>query len=109
MTRQQAARLVAAISAAHPRTKVPDETVAVYAKLLEDIPYPVGEEAVTTVLREVAFWPSVAEIRDECRRIQQRIRDQRPGLPQPDVSPQQRAENLERIKELAGTFGRRMP
>lgn len=108
MTRQQAARLVAAISAAHPRQKVPDETVAVYAKLLEDIPYPTGEQAVTNVLKTQAFWPSVAEIRDECSRLAELKRTSVPALPEPDVTPEQRAVNITRARELAAALGRRM-
>lgn len=64
MNRNEAAKLVAILSAAYPAAQIRPETDIAYHLALSDIPYPVAEQAVAILLRTSKFMPTAAEIRE---------------------------------------------
>lgn len=51
--------------AAYPTTNVGEDTVAVYVRLLQDIPSAALQQSVDQCILECSFLPSVAEIRQQ--------------------------------------------
>lgn len=63
MNRQEAFALIGVLAAAFPQRKVEADTVRVYARSLEDLPYDIAREALSDVVRSSVHFPSIAEIR----------------------------------------------
>lgn len=63
MNAREAASITAVIAAAFPQWPATRETVAVYADLLSDLPYPETMRAVKDLLLTEERWPTVAGIR----------------------------------------------
>lgn len=105
MNKQQSARLVGAISAAHPTKNIPAETVVVYASMLADLEFETAEQAVARCLRTITYWPSIAEIKDAYRAI---VMDKQRALPppsEPDVPALERQRNLAQINRWTAEVG----
>jgi hypothetical protein len=66
MTNAEAAKLLAVMRAAWPRTKIedPDATVKAYELGLRNVGYQDANTAVVSCIEELTFMPSVAEIRE---------------------------------------------
>lgn len=64
MTELQIKKLVAVMVAAHPSSKVSEESIAVYARMLADLDYPAANAAVEQLLATSKWMPTVAEIRE---------------------------------------------
>jgi len=65
MTHEEAIDVVALIGAAYPDRKLPDLTIALYAKGLEPFPHDLSKGAVESFLvrRDSPFFPTIGEIR----------------------------------------------
>jgi hypothetical protein len=63
MNRNEAAKLVAILSAAYPSAPTRTETAYAYHLALSDVPYPAAERAVAILIRTSTFMPTPAEIR----------------------------------------------
>jgi len=64
MNRNEAAKLVAILSAAYPQAQTRPEMAAAYFMALSDVPYPAAERAVAVLMRTSKFLPTAAEIRE---------------------------------------------
>lgn len=86
MEHRDAANLVALLSAAFPGRSIPDETVGLYVDEL--VPLSCGRcayNAVRTLIREVRFFPALAEVLDayfDEARVTHRSHDPKPELPE---------------------------
>lgn len=71
-TTEQIAKVVGTMAAAFPHAQVTQETYAVYAKLLADIPVAELQAAALQCLASARFMPTIGELRDkalELRRL----------------------------------------
>lgn len=64
MTEIQAKKLVAVLVAAFPNSKLTDDTVGIYVRMLADLDYPAANAAVEKLLATSKWPPTVAEIRE---------------------------------------------
>lgn len=64
MTANETARVLAVLSAAYPWRDLPEATLRVYARHLEDVPYAVGQAAAALAIDTCRYFPSVAELRE---------------------------------------------
>lgn len=105
MTESDCATLVGKLFAAFPQAKGTDATLVVYIEALKPLPR-VGalRDAIDSLIRTERFIPSIAALREEYRRFADRHAP--PGLPEPEISDEQRRENLRKIRELAEQVGR---
>jgi hypothetical protein len=60
----QIKKLVAVMVAAYPSSKISEESVGVYTRMLADLDYPAANAAVEQLLATSKWMPTVAEIRD---------------------------------------------
>lgn len=56
-------KLIKVVQSAYPRQEFSESTVAVYVRMLSDIPYDIAQKAVYKLIAESVFIPTVAEIR----------------------------------------------
>lgn len=94
MTRQDAAKLVAALKALYPRQELSAETVSAYARMLEDLDYQAAEAAVKEHAAKSPFFPAVAEIRLV-------VVERQLGLPSPVVAWEQVREVVDKEREFS--------
>lgn len=64
MSELQAKKLVAAMIAAYPTTKITDDSAAVYVRMLFDLDFDAVNAAIAKLIATCKFPPSVAEIRE---------------------------------------------
>lgn len=64
MTELEAKKLIAVMVAAYPTTKVSDDSVRIYVRMLADLDYPAANAAVEQLLAISKWMPTVAEIRE---------------------------------------------
>lgn len=64
MSELQGKKLVAAMIAAYPTTKITDESAAVYVRMLADLDYDAASAALARLVATSKFPPSIAEIRE---------------------------------------------
>jgi hypothetical protein len=69
MTREEAARIIHALAAAFPSANIPTETVAIYVENLIDLPVDDGMIAASNLIRTENWFPPIAKIRSETRRV----------------------------------------
>jgi hypothetical protein len=79
VTREEAAVLVATLAAAHPRVKLDEANVRIYARSLTAFELAEGQRAVARLIVTSTFFPSIAEIRRS-------IAEERLGLPEPELA-----------------------
>lgn len=77
MTNNEAAKVIATLTAAYPRMEMSEETSKLYARFLQDLEYPKAQAAVVRLIANSKFFPTVAEIREAAFRVEQ------PDLPLP--------------------------
>jgi hypothetical protein len=95
-----AARLFAAWPSQWARTVDKEATNAVYCAAFQELrTVPQLDEAIATLIRTEEYLPSIARVLDEYRRL--RDRHAPPALPEPELTPQERAANIERMRRLA--------
>jgi hypothetical protein len=63
MTREEAIKILAILSAAYPNFSLPKATGELYIKMLTDIPAKLGEAAALAHIAESQYYPTVAELR----------------------------------------------
>ena len=63
MTDEQAASVIAGLTAAYQKDDMAAETIAVYIQFLSDIPYEAGMAAALRLIAENKFFPRVSELR----------------------------------------------
>jgi hypothetical protein len=61
--------ILVTLSQAYPRQKMQRDTIDVYAKALSDIPPRVLERAADNIIKDSKWFPSVAELRAEAKRV----------------------------------------
>lgn len=99
MTRAQALALTAKLVAAYPHPRVEQLTIDVYAEQIEKLAiFDAGLEAVNRLVASERMLPRIADVYEMYHSI--RDRHLPPGLPEPPVSEEQRAENLRQAKAL---------
>jgi hypothetical protein len=64
MTKLEIKKLVAVLVASYPASKITDESVGVYERMLADLDYPAANAAVERLLATSKWLPTVAEIRE---------------------------------------------
>lgn len=64
MTKLEAAKLVAVLTAAYPSAKVTDRTSEAFEHMLADLDGEVASKAVARIIATSRFFPSIAEIRE---------------------------------------------
>lgn len=64
MSELQGKKLVAAMIAAYPTTKITDDSAAVYVRMLLDLEYEAASAALARLVATSKFPPSIAEIRE---------------------------------------------
>lgn len=106
MTRQEASRLVAVLSAAYPNTKVGKETIGVYVKMLTELESGPCGDAVAECLRTCKWFPSIAEIRVHYADVVSLRKLNRLALDEPEVTEDQWQENRDRARALRKRLGR---
>lgn len=105
MTAQEAASIIAILSAAYPWIEVREDTAAVYVEALAPLRYDVARRAAGTLIETSSRFPSVSEIRGVYRRLATSPEFAQPALEEPSLTPEQRRENLAKIRELADRIG----
>lgn len=105
MKESDCAVLVAKLFAAFPAMKANRETIAVYVDALAGLPSSAAlNDAVNELIRTERFTPSVAAVREEYQRYVDRHSPR--GLPEPELTEDQRRENLAKLREIAAGIGR---
>jgi hypothetical protein len=100
---------MAAIAAAFPTVRIGQATSSLYARKLRRYDFDVALRAVDELLDVAERWPSPATVRKAIESVLQRERDERlrlRALEEPELAPEQREENLRRVRELAEGIGR---
>ena len=64
MKASESVALLAALKAAYPRQTIPDATVKVYARMLEDVGHEEAQCAVRTWVARSPYFPTIAELRN---------------------------------------------
>lgn len=63
MTHDETRTFMAILMSAYPKTEIGDGTIAVYARMLRDVPATEADEALEDILSQCKFFPTIAEIR----------------------------------------------
>ena len=63
MTKAETIKLMAVLRAAYPNQSITEDTVEIYATMLEDVAFEDAKRAVKTLIGESRFFPTIAEIR----------------------------------------------
>jgi adenine-specific DNA methylase len=101
MNGSEALAQIARLQAAYPKPQ-PDSTLAFYAEELTKLDSPaVLAAAVQKVIETERLWPSIATLRAAYFQERKLAQHQRPALPEPELTREQRDENLRRLRELA--------
>ncbi len=103
MTSKQAQTLMATLCAAFPQRRVEEPTIRLYVSEIARLPNAEqAARAIQAMIREDEFFPTIARIRDEYRRhVVERL-----ALNEPELTSEQRAANLRRLREMAEVVGR---
>jgi hypothetical protein len=105
LNRSAAEVAVAKLMAAYPREWFDEATVAVYVDAVEKLRSPEAiADAVNALIRSEPKLPSIALLCEEYRRNADRYAPK--ALPEPELTDEDRAENVRRIRELATSIGR---
>lgn len=106
MTPQEAQMVVALLQAGYPAKPLPDSTVALYTRELEDFDFDAAQEAVRLLVRSSKWLPSLSEILEETATIQEsraweaRAKDR--ALPAPkQLTEEEKAQYDEERKKAA--------
>lgn len=114
MTQDEATQLAAKLFAAYDKPRDP-LTLAVYVERLQDWDAAIGLRAVDELIVSEKWLPTVAAFIEVAQRLTNdavRLRAQRHELTEPPLTPEQREENLRRMRELVRSLprvGRSMP
>lgn len=73
MSRNRTAFVLKQLFAAYPNTQVPDGTVAIYLRLLQDIPADELQTVVDQCIASCKFLPTVAEVREQWHNLTRNI------------------------------------
>jgi hypothetical protein len=76
MTKHEAAKLVAVLSAAYPRQEIEEATLAIYCEMLLDLDHAIAERGVKVLMANSRWFPTIAEIREA-------VLEQQSPLPSP--------------------------
>ncbi len=63
MTDIEAKKLIKILQSAYPRQVFEPDTIAIYTRMLNDIPYDIAQHAIHNLVSTSVFLPSIAEIR----------------------------------------------
>lgn len=109
MTEAEATALCSKLLAAWPHTRGVNElTIDVYVEHLAPLRFDCASESVNDLICEERYFPSVSVVLDTYRRNAQRSDFQAPALPEPDVSEEQKAENIRQAREMVARLTRGM-
>lgn len=100
MKQADAQRLVAKLFAAFPFRKT-DLTAAVYLERMLQLEQPEAHTAVEKLIDNWERLPTIADLHQAYRLERERTRAAVPALGPARLSPEERAENLRRLRELA--------
>lgn len=106
MTVAEAQMLVAQVAAAFPRewSYAGEATNEIYVERLRRLPrFEAARDAVESLIDTEARLPTISKIREEYLRYVDRYLPR--GLPEPEISPEERRLNRERLAALAAAIG----
>lgn len=103
MKESEAAGLVARLLAAFPHPRVEPLTAEVYAEAIGELrSYDAALDAVNACIKDCRMLPRVAEVLDHYDRVKDRYAPK--ALPMPEMTEEERLENLERLRELTARY-----
>ena len=105
MTLQETTHLVALIAATYPRWNPADETPSAWHRALHDLDAGMALEALDDCVKVSEWEPTPASIREAYAHVRSRRRAATPRLPEPEISPEEAAENRRLIREYAERIG----
>jgi hypothetical protein len=115
VTPLEASGLLRMLQANYPRTKLPEETVELWATALGKLDYSVGRQAVKTLIETARTWPSLAHLREQVSAIHAGVqRDQQEAERQERAAaeeslPRPPLREIPAAVELAERLGVRLP
>lgn len=99
MTEPQAKALVAKLLAAYPHPRIEPLTAKVYIEAVQKLKsYEAMLEAVDRLIASERMLPRVADIYEMYHSLRDKYAP--PALPMPDLTEEEIAENLKRVREL---------
>lgn len=104
MTKAEAIDLLGVLAAAYPRQELSNATTALYVDRLQRERYEPARDAIESLVDSSRWFPAISEIRDEIARYRDRYAPK--ALEEPELTEEERQENLRRIRDLASRIGR---
>jgi hypothetical protein len=109
MEREDKRRVMRVLVAAWPNAELSDDSVALWYQRLERIPADAGMAVASLLVDELQWFPTISQFTDRYRdllrnaQLEENFRE----LEAPQLSPEEQAANVERLKELLEQVGTR--